>query len=217
MRLGLSSFRNGPFPLSILVFIPPLFSLFISMSGCGYEVLNMNRKGMILSADSNNSQGFFLSINPVLNLTSNPGLEWRLTDLIVEELMNWPGIKIRPKSEADFSLSGIISAYSSQIPYTYDINNNPLEYKISVSMSFSIESLKSPPGDQRIKEDATQNTIHVIPNLHEDEIYRLSKSDIIESKRAETQALERAIKRIVSRAMDQIMALIPGKIGNGQI
>ncbi|MBN2373304.1 hypothetical protein JXL19_05930 [bacterium] len=190
--------------LKNLKITPILFALFVSLffSGCGYRLLD--------SGSQQDVTPVVIAIKPVINQTSDPKLDWRVTDCIIKELTSWPGIKIRPYDEAEYCISGNILSYRSQIPYTYDSRQNPLEYKISLLMSFSMSRIedtdysKGKEGQQTISHPASAQTI---PNLQEDEIYRINPSDLGQSKIAEWQAVERAVKRMIKRAMDQFIGL----------
>ena len=181
-----------------------LFSICISLSfaGCGYRLLNTDSRQDITPV--------VIAVKPIINQTPDPKLDWRVTDYITKELTNWPGIKIRPYDEAEYCLSGKILSHRSQIPYTYDSRQNPLEYKISLLMSLSMSRIEDADrlSDLEKKEEKGSDfgtPIQIIPHLQEEEIYRIYSSDLGRSKLAEWQAVERAVKRMIRRAMDQFL------------
>jgi hypothetical protein len=163
--------------------------------GCGYHLLDPGPQ---------TSTPIFISVEPIKNKTQYPELDWRVTDAVVMELNNWALIKISKEERADYILSGEILSYRSQIPYTYDIAQNPVEYKLIVEMGFSwIEKPEIFDGEGQ----ETVRKSKLIPHLIEEEIYRVYSSDLGETKRAEWHALELSIKRITRRAMDQFLGI----------
>ncbi len=192
------------------------FISFVSFTGCGYHLLSNHPNNSNLNTSNIANIGeyqYLINVKPILNRTPNPDLDWRVMDFIIKEITSWPGIKVKNYEEADYSLSGEIISYRSQIPYTYDKNQNPLEYKISLLMSFSLKKIESAPGDDNTHNNASGNIvqdklIHEIPGMREEEIYRISPTNLAESKRSEWEALERALKRMIKRAMDQFISIL---------
>lgn len=181
--------------------IPVFFILGFLITGCGYRVLK---------PDSKNNSPVIISVNPFKNKTLYPELDWKVTDFVIMELINWPWVKICQCDNPDFMISGEILSFKSQIPYTYDSAQNPLEYKLIIESSFSCQrkgkgSITSSSGNKEGQIKDTQGNLRIIPRLREEEIYYLGSYDLGDSKRAEREALERAIKRMTRRAMDQFM------------
>ena len=158
------------------------------LSGCGYRLIKENYK---------DTTSMLIAVKPLINYTSNPELDWRITDSIVMELANWQGVKITIYDKADYVITGKILSYRSQIPYTYDRGKNPLEYKINLLMSLSMAR----------KSQHEEVPLQRIAGLQEEEIYRLNADDLGGSKREEWHALERAVKRMLRRAMDQFIGI----------
>jgi hypothetical protein len=178
-----------------------LFVIFgFLFTNCGYKVLK---------PDFKRDSPVIISVKPFRNKTLYPELDWKVTDFIIMELTNWPWIKICQCDEVDYVLSGEILSYRSQIPYTYDIAQNPIEYKLTIEMSFSYKKrekdLASIGKERQIENN--KNASQIIPRLHDEEIYHLSSYDMGDFKRAELEALERAIKRMTQKAMDQFMGI----------
>ena len=126
------------------------------------------------------------------------------------ELLNWLWVKICQCDNVDYEISGEILSFRSQIPYTYDSAQNPMEYKLVIEMSFSCQKkgkgfLSSAQGkkEKRIKD--SDSKVLTIPGLREEEIYHLESYDLGDSRRAEHEALGLAIKRMTRKAMDQFM------------
>jgi len=164
-------------------------------AGCGYHLLD---SGPQISSP------IFISVQPIKNKAPYPELDWRVTDAVVMELNNWGQIRISKEEKADYILTGEVLSYRSQIPYTYDIAQNPVEYKLTVEMGFSWSE-----GFRTSDIDGKRNVLESksIPRLIEEEIYRVHSSDLGETKRAEWQAMESSIKRITRRAMDQFLGI----------
>ncbi|MGA1840597.1 MAG: LPS assembly lipoprotein LptE [bacterium] len=185
------------FHIWILVFI----IIVLLITGCGYRVVK---------PDSKNSSPVIISVKPFKNKTLYPELDWRVTDFVIMELINWPWVKICQCDNPDVMISGEILSFQSQIPYTYDSAQDPLEYKLIIETSFSCQKKGKGPmtSSTSNKEDLikdTEENLLVIPRLREEEIYYLGPYDLGDSKRAEREAMERAIKRMTRKAMDQFM------------
>jgi hypothetical protein len=181
--------------ISVFLILGPL------ITGCGYRVLK---------PDSKNISPILISVNPFKNKTLYPELDWKVTDFVIMELINWPWIKICQCDNPDYVLSGEILSFKSQIPYTYDSAKNPLEYKLIIETSFSCQRkgkgpLSSLSADKEGQIKDPERNLQIIPRLQEEEIYYPGSYDLGDSKRAEREALERAIKRMTKRAMDQFM------------
>jgi len=164
------------------------------IAGCGYRVLRPGPQA---------ASHIHLYVCPVMNRTAYTEIDWWTTDAVIMELTTWPWITISRTEKAGYTLSGEIILYSSHIPYTYDSANNPFEYKLRIGMSFSLDQQGGSAGEAK---DAAAYS-RVIPRLDEEEIYRVGSSDMSEIKRAERQALERAIKRLTRRAMDHFIGI----------
>jgi hypothetical protein len=172
-------------------------------TGCSYHLVKPDPK--IVSP-------ILISVEPFRNRTLYPELDWKVTDLIIMELINWPWVKICHCDKVDYVLSGEVLSYRSQIPYTYDSAQNPIEYKLIIEMSLSYQgkekgSFSISSTDKEGQIEAPENTKQVIPRLQEEEIYHLGSYDLGDSKRAELEALKRAIKRMTRRAMDLFMGM----------
>lgn len=179
----------------VLMILGPL------ITGCGYRVLK---------PESKNISPIIISVNPFKNNTLYPELDWKVTDFVIMELINWPWIKICQCDNPDYVLSGEILSFKSQIPYTYDSAQNPLEYKLIIETSFSCHrkgevSLTSSSANKEGRINDPETNLQIITRLQEEEIYYLGSYDLGDSKRAEREALKRAIKRMTRRAMDQFM------------
>ncbi|MGA1864888.1 MAG: LPS assembly lipoprotein LptE [bacterium] len=179
----------------IITFIGFLFT------GCGYRVIK---------PDSKNSAPVIISVKPFKNRTLYPELDWRVTDFVIMELINWPWVKICQCDNPDVTISGEILSFQSQIPYTYDSAQDPLEYKLIIDASFSCEKKGNGPMPSSISNNegrtkGTEENLLVIPRLREEEIYYIAPYDLGDSKRAEREALKRAIERMTKKAMDQFM------------
>ena len=148
-----------------------LFFLSLVM-GCGYRM--MGSKSKIQSPTT-------IAVETIQNRTLYPELEWRVTDAIIMELTNWSWVKIDDPQKADYILAGEILTYQSQIPYTYDHNQNPLEYKLRIGMRFSCKT------QQKSEQSPGSDTLPVMPTFQEEEIYRVRSTDPSESKRSEWQ------------------------------
>ena len=172
-----------------------LILILFCSAGCGYYLLDPAPQ---------TSTPIFISVKPIKNKTQYPELDWRVTDAVVMELNNWALIKISKEERADYILTGEILSYRSQIPYTYDIAQNPVEYKLIVEMGFSwIEKPEIFDSEGQETDRKSKLILHLI----EEEIYRVYSSDLGETKRAEWQALELCINRITRRAMDQFLGI----------
>ena len=159
--------------------------------GCGYRI--MGSKSKIQSPTT-------IAVESIQNRTLYPELEWRVTDAIIMELTNWSWVTIDHPSKADYILSGEILTYRSQIPYTYDHNQNPLEYKLRIEMRFSCKMREK---SEQAKD--SDDILPIMPTFQEEEIYRVRSTDLSESKRSEWQALEKAIQRMTQRAIDHLI------------
>lgn len=171
------------------------------LTGCGYRVFKPDSEGV---------SPILVSVKQFKNKTPYPELDWKFTDFVIMELLNWPWVKICQCDNVDYELSGEILSFRSQIPYTYDSAQNPIEFKLIIETSFSCQKkgkgfLSSSPRDKggRIKDP--DGNLLTTPGLREEEIYRLEFYDLGGSNRAEHEALKRAIKRMTRRAMDQFM------------
>ena len=181
----------------ILLFL--IFAFLIT--GCGYRVIK---------PESKNNSPVVISVKPFKNKTLYPELDWRVTDYVIMELINWPWIKICQCENPDFIISGEILSFQSQIPYTYDAEQAPLEYKLVIETSFSCEKkgkapMESSSANKKDHIKDTEEKLLIIPSLREEEIYYLGPYDLGDSKRAEREALKHAIKRMTRKAMDQFM------------
>jgi hypothetical protein len=171
------------------------------ITGCGYRVLKPG---------SQNISPIVISVKPFKNMTLYPELDWKVTDFVIMELINWPWVKICQCDNPDYVISGEILSFKSQIPYTYDSAQNPLEYKLIIETSFSCQrkgkgSMTSFSENNKSKIKDPEENHRIIARLREEEIYYIGSYDLGDSKRAEREALKRAIKRMTRRAMDQFM------------
>ncbi|MGA1794227.1 MAG: LPS assembly lipoprotein LptE [bacterium] len=174
-------------------YIAPILCIPV-IAGCGYRVLRPGPRS---------ASPVSLYVSPITNRTAYPELDWWTTDAVIMELTTWPWIAVSRSENAGYTLSGEITAYRPHIPYTYDGNNDPFEYKLRVEMSFSLKQQGNSTGEA----GDTGGYSRVVPRLEEEEIYRVGTSDMSEIRRAERQALERAIKRLTRRAMDHFMGI----------
>jgi outer membrane lipopolysaccharide assembly protein LptE/RlpB len=169
-----------------------LLSLVSFISGCGYHLFN--------SKCLHSATPFSVTIKPMTNHTSYPDMDRIVGDYMIEELASWPQITIKEYKEAEYVLSGAIDSYTSQIPYTYDSNKNPLEYKLTLTISLALNK----------KEEGKKTAGQLATQLQEEEIYRFFPSDLGRSKLSEWQAMRRAVKRMTKRAMDQLIGMEEG-------
>lgn len=174
-------------------YVSPILCALV-IAGCGYRVLRL---------DPQAASPLRLYVSPITNRTAYPELDWWTTDAVIMELTTWPWIAVSRTEKAGYTLSGEIISYRPHIPYTYDSNNDPFEYKLRIDMSFSLEEQIPSTGEGEVAAGYSR----VIPRLDEEEIYRVGTSDMSEIKRAERQALERAIRRLTRRAMDHFIGI----------
>jgi hypothetical protein len=149
-----------------------LLSLVSFISGCGYHLFN--------SKCLHSATPFSVTIKPMTNHTSYPDMDRIVGDYMIEELASWPQITIKE--------------------YTYDSNKNPLEYKLTLTISLALNK----------KEEGKKTAGQLATQLQEEEIYRFFPSDLGRSKLSEWQAMRRAVKRMTKRAMDQLIGMEEG-------
>lgn len=188
--------KNKPI---LKIVITSLISL--TIINCGYQVL----RDADTLYNKQTSKGISISITPILNHTSHPKLDWLVRDTIANELSNWPNITLTKKKNADYVLICEILSYSSQIPYTYDRDQNPLEYKILITMDISFEQTNYTKLDKNLVKPSNNNKMPSITNITEEEIYRIYNNDLGKSKRAEWAARDRAVRRMIKRAIDGLL------------
>jgi len=162
---------------------------------CGYRIIGKP------SIPQTSGQIFSIGVVPFMNHTTIPGLELIVTDAVMDELSTWPGVKIKKPGEAEYTISGEILQYQSQIPHIYiDANQYPLEYQLSMTVNFCFNK-KGDDTPIEIKEVTIREPYKI---LYQGTLHNV---DITGSKYEEYKALSGAIGRAVQSVMDRMFVM----------
>ncbi|MGA1824908.1 MAG: LPS assembly lipoprotein LptE [bacterium] len=158
-----------------------------------------------------------IGVAPFVNHTHIPGLDWIVTDAVINELSTWPGVKIKMPKDTDYTLSGEIIAYQSQIPNSYidgtDESLYPLEYQLSMTLNFSLYK-KGDKTPREIKNVLVRQPYGIVYNnvIREQLDPGSTKPDIPGSKHEEYKALSEALGRAVQSVMDRLFVMESGYV-----
>ena len=108
-----------------------LILLVAAMTGCGYSTTSRTAKDI-------------RSINVPFfdNKTSEPNLELKVTDSIIENLIKDNTLKVVPENQADATLDGTITEFSNK-PFSFNQNLNAEEYIVVIKVVVTLFNRKT--------------------------------------------------------------------------
>jgi outer membrane lipopolysaccharide assembly protein LptE/RlpB len=137
-----------------------LMSFFAGSSGCGYHFIG---KGKGTLGEIKN-----IAIPYFINKTYEPGIDRIFTDALVNEFVESREFSITTEDKAEAVMKGILKSLEEQA-ISFSKNDRAMEYRITVSLEFSVE------------EKATGKVIWRDKNITHHEEYRVALEDITDN------------------------------------
>lgn len=134
-----------------------LMSIVAVSSGCGYHFLGKGRGTL---------QGYTsIAIPYFSNKTYESGIDRIFTDALVNEFVESREFSITAEDKAEVVMRGVLKSFEEQA-ISFNKNDRAMEYRITVSLEFSVE------------DRATGRVLWRDKNITHNEEYRVSMEDI---------------------------------------
>jgi outer membrane lipopolysaccharide assembly protein LptE/RlpB len=193
--------RQGRGPVYRGAKILVLVCILAGASGCGYHFLGKG-KGTLEEIKT-------IAIPYFMNKTYEPGIDQIFTDALVNEFVESREFVITTEDKAEVVMKGVLKSFGEQV-ISFDRNDRAMEYRITVSLEFSVEERATGKVLWRDKnithnEEYRVDMEHVAPTDITDTQEHQVKQDIAVTEFNKDKAIKRLAAELAERIHDNLL------------
>ncbi|BAT70921.1 lipoprotein [Thermosulfidibacter takaii ABI70S6] len=159
--------------------------LLLSFTSCGYRLV-----GTAPETQGVHLTGKKVFVEPFKNRTSEPGVEYYITNELVSSLQRTAEIEVVSKEDADYTITGKVVGYNKEV-MSLDPSGDVSVYRLTITVDVLVL-------------DSNGNEVAELPGISEYEDYRVY-DEIERTKASEREATQKAAREIAQQIASLVL------------